>query len=177
VNANSLAAANPTAATSTGFDWEAELLQLLNDLSEVQGELLAVLGSKRKAIAHNSLEEIQGLQVKEQQLSEQLESCHSRRQQLLENAKQRGMPGDSIAGLSKALPTQTRDRVGRRVRRVKRQTQLVQNECLTNWVLTQRSLLHLSQLMEIFAGGGKTRPTYGKDFAESARGGLVDGEA
>ena len=177
MNANPASPPTTTSLPPETVDWEAELLQLLNDLSTLQGELLAVLAGKRKAISQNNLEDIQQLQSREQELSRQLEACQVRRQSLLENAKKRGMPGDSISGLSKVLPTQTRDRVGRKVLGVRRQMQLVQNECLTNWVLTQRSLLHLSQLMEIFAGGGRSRPTYGKDYAETARGALVDGEA
>ena len=40
-------------------------------------------------------------------------------------------------------------------------SRLLQHQSLTNWVLVQRSLLHLSQLIEIIATGGRPKPTYG----------------
>jgi hypothetical protein len=51
---------------------------------------------------------------------------------------------------------------------------LLQHESLTNWVLVQRSLLHLSQLIEIVATGGRTQPTYGNGSRRLSCGALVD---
>ena len=52
----------------------------------------------------------------------------------------------------------------------------LQLEHLKNWVIAQKSLLHVSQILEIVATGGKIQPTYGKSES-SARGALVDQEA
>jgi hypothetical protein len=54
---------------------------------------------------------------------------------------------------------------------------LLQHQSLTNWVVAQRTVLHLSQMIEIIATGGKLKPTYGKSDAALARGALVDREA
>jgi hypothetical protein len=54
---------------------------------------------------------------------------------------------------------------------------LLQHHSLTNWVLAQRSLLHITQLLEIVATGGRLQPTYGKGASSHARGALVDQEA
>ncbi len=45
---------------------------------------------------------------------------------------------------------------------------------ITNWVVAQRTLIHLSQLLEIIATGGRMKPTYGKEEAEHTTGGLVN---
>jgi hypothetical protein len=50
----------------------------------------------------------------------------------------------------------------------------LQHQSLTNWVLVQRTLLHLSQLIEIIATGGRLKPTYGKGSDHQAGGALVD---
>jgi hypothetical protein len=50
-------------------------------------------------------------------------------------------------------------------------TRLLQHQSLTNWVIIQRTLLHLSQVIEIIATGGRMQPTYDKN---PARGALVD---
>jgi hypothetical protein len=51
---------------------------------------------------------------------------------------------------------------------------LLQNQSITNWVLAQRSLLHVSQLLEIIATGGRLQPTYGEGETVNAVGSLQD---
>jgi hypothetical protein len=50
----------------------------------------------------------------------------------------------------------------------------VQHHSLTNWVLVQRTLIHLSQMLEIIATGGRMKPTYGEGGRTDAGGSLVD---
>jgi hypothetical protein len=54
---------------------------------------------------------------------------------------------------------------------------LLQHQSLANWVLAQRVMLHLSQLLEIFATGGRLQPTYGRGEMPTSSGALVDREA
>jgi hypothetical protein len=56
----------------------------------------------------------------------------------------------------------------------RRRARLLQHQSLTNWVLVQRTLLHLSHVVEIIATGGRMQPTYGKGAPVSAGGILVD---
>ena len=52
---------------------------------------------------------------------------------------------------------------------------LLQHQSLTNWVLAQKALLHVAQMLEIIATGGRLKPTYGKDaWPRTPRGRLVD---
>ena len=53
---------------------------------------------------------------------------------------------------------------------------LLQHHSLTNWVLVQKTLIHLSQLLEIIATGGRLQPTYSRDEAVRPPGALVDRE-
>jgi flagellar biosynthesis/type III secretory pathway chaperone len=163
-------------AASGTMDWEGELAALLGELSSVQGELLDLLTNKRQRIAERDLEGMQQLQPREAELCRRLELCHKRRNDLLEQASNRGLPGDSIRKLADSLPGRPAH-LGKQVKEASQRMRLLQHHSLTNWVLAQRSLLHITQLLEIVATGGRLQPTYGKGASSHARGALVDQEA
>ena len=141
---------------------EADIGGLLSDLSAVQRDLLDVLTQKRGMLAAGDSEALPAISVREQDLVMRLQACHDRRQQLLAQAAGNGLPSDSIRSLSKALPSNSRNRLRGNLDEARDRSRLLQHECLTNWVLVQRTLLHLSQLIEIIATGGRMQPTYGK---------------
>ena len=62
----------------------------------------------------------------------------------------------------------------RRIREAANRSQLLRHQSLTNWVVVQRSLLHLSQMIEIIATGGRPKPTYDKGSGSHSGGSLVD---
>jgi len=141
---------------------EADIAGLLSDLSAVQRDLLDVLTQKRGLLAAGDSEALPAISVREQDLVTRLQACHDRRQQLLAQAADDGLPSDSIQSLSKSLPSNSRNRLRGNLDEARERSRLLQHECLTNWVLVQRTLLHLSQLIEIIATGGRMQPTYGK---------------
>jgi flagellar biosynthesis/type III secretory pathway chaperone len=154
--------------------WEAEIGALLTELADVQSALLAVLSEKRQMLAGGDHEALTAMAGREQQLLDRLQTCHERRQQLLARAGAEGLPDDSILSLTGQLPAERRGRVQAVVREAADRSRLLQHQSLTNWVLVQRSLLHLSQMIEIIATGGRTRPTYGKGSDRAPSGALVD---
>mgnify|MGYP002625694045 CR=1 FL=1 len=159
---------------ATPDDWETAIAQLLDELSLVQDELLKALTSKRDVLVAGDVKRLEEVQQHEQELGERLQACHDRRAELLAQATSQGLPGESIAELASALPATDRQQLGQTVQRVSARTRLLRHHSLANWVLAQRSLLHLSQLLEILATGGKTKPTYSKEESPHARGNLVD---
>jgi hypothetical protein len=60
------------------------------------------------------------------------------------------------------------------VKKTAARARLLQHQALANWVLAQRTVLHLSQILEIIATGGRLQPTYGKENPIAAGGSLVD---
>src|SRR5262245_42462734 len=140
---------------------ESDIAGLLGDLSDVQRDLLDVLTRKRTMLAAGDGASLTAAAAGEQQLITRLQACQERRQRLLQQAAAEGMPADSIRSLTGALGPQSRDRMRADVEEAQHRARLLQHECLTNWVLVQRSLLHLSQLVEIIATGGRMKPTYG----------------
>jgi hypothetical protein len=154
--------------------WETEIGALLTELADVQSALLSVLTEKRQMLATNDHEALTAMAGREQQLLDRLQACHDRRQQLLARADVEGLPADSIGSLSKHLPAESRGRVQAVIREAADRSRLLQHQSLTNWVLVQRSLLHLSQMIEIIATGGRPKPTYGKGSDRAPSGALVD---
>ncbi|MBM3998975.1 MAG: flagellar protein FlgN [Planctomycetes bacterium] len=162
-------------------DWEDSLGNLLTELASAQDELLDVLRAKRDCMAAHDVEGMSRLQPREEELCLRLERIQDQRRALIESATERGVAVDSLEELADAVDPGGAGGSGgtrERVKAAKRRTSLVQYATLTNWVLAQRSLLHLSQLIEIIATGGRSKPTYGMDRTRSSSCGvLVDREA
>lgn len=154
--------------------WEAQLVDLLTELSAVQDEMLDVLREKRAALAAASLTEIAEISQREEALLARLQACHLRRTELLEEASAKRLPSASLGALAATLPAAARKPVELQIHRAGDRAQLLRHQSLTNWVVVQRSLLHISQLLEIIATGGRLKPTYGKGAQADSSGALVD---
>ena len=159
------------------YPWDENLAALLEDLSQVQDELLQVLASKRQCMAAGDSRGMLALQPAEEALGQRLQQCHERRAQLLAEAAEQGLPGNSLGELANALKRHGASDLSRDVRQSSARMRLLQHQSLTNWVLAQKALLHVAQMLEIIATGGRLKPTYGKDPSHHARGSLVDQEA
>jgi flagellar biosynthesis/type III secretory pathway chaperone len=155
----------------------AHIADLLNELSQVQTELLDLLKEKQQRMASKSPDEVASLSGREQELAGRLVACQQRRTSLLERARQEGLPGDSIASLANAMQASKRGDLGRQVKDAAARMRLLQHHSLVNWVLAQRALLHVAQLLEIVATGGRLQPTYGNASDSISRGNLLNSEA
>ncbi|HMO84848.1 MAG TPA: hypothetical protein PKC18_08015, partial [Lacipirellulaceae bacterium] len=111
---------------------------------------------------------------RERLLGEELQACHAERERLLAAADAEGLPHQSLADLSAALPAPAADRLGGPVAEARRGARLIRHECLSQWVAAQRSVLHLAQMLEIIATGGHGRPTYGVGRPSERGGALID---
>lgn len=172
----------PTATPDTNADatpdsiegWEAPLSELLGDLSQTQTELLEVLGRKRDLLVAGDREGLTAIGPEEEQLAARLAECQQRRQSLLESAGERGMPHEDLRSLAEAMPDAARRALRPQIREARSRARLLQHQSLTNWVLVQRTLLHLSQMIEIVATGGQKPPTYEKSGPSASGGVLMD---
>jgi hypothetical protein len=155
-------------------NWETEIGEFLAELADVQGALLATLHEKRQFLATSDHAGLASMADRERILVERLQACQDRRQQLLSRAGEEGLPADSIKTLSQRLPAESRGHMQASIREASERSRLLQHQSLTNWVLVQRTLLHLSQMVEIIATGGRVRPTYGRGSDHAPSGALVD---
>ena len=173
---------SPTTSTaelppSSQLDFEQETAQFLQTLSDVQADLLNVLHRKREQMVANDLEAMQETMVSEQELVERLENLRDTRHNLLANAKGQGLPSDSLHSLARSFGDSESGELAQKAHNAKNTLLHIQNETLTNFVLAQQTVLHLSQLLQIIATGGRIKPTYEAENASSQGGTLVDQDA
>ncbi len=154
--------------------WDHDVAELLSELSSTQQELLEVLSQKRNFLVSGDREGLEALEPREQQLIERLQQCAARRSELLAHAKDDGLPSHNLRALSKALPAEQRLTLEGPLREARQRSRLLEHKSLANWVLVQRTLIHLAQLLEIIATGGRQRPTYGKGNSSTDNGSLID---
>jgi flagellar biosynthesis/type III secretory pathway chaperone len=153
---------------------ESDLTALLADLLAGQGDLLETLGRKQRLLGAADLEGLTAVNAEEERLLGILQDCLQRREELLARAAGEGLPCTSIKALAAALPPAERKPLNERIEQAGARARLLQHQSLTNWVVIQRTLIHLSQLLEIIATGGRLQPTYGEGGRGSASGVLVD---
>jgi flagellar biosynthesis/type III secretory pathway chaperone len=166
-----------TGAATTTLDLEAEIGGLLDELSSVQADLLAALDQKRQALATADVARLAELAPREEHLAARLAACQQRRAALLAAARHEGLPHENVGRLATRVSGGSASKLGSRVKEATARMRLLQHHSLANWVLAQRSLLHVSQLLEIIATGGRMQPTYGDSESVHARGSLVNHEA
>jgi flagellar biosynthesis/type III secretory pathway chaperone len=166
-----------TSVSPSPIDLEAEIGALLDELTSVQGDLLGVLNEKRTALATADLPKLAELHPRAARLAARLAECQDRRAALLAAARREGLPSDNVAKLATRARGGKSNKLGSRVKETAARMRILQHHSLANWVLAQRSLLHVSQLVEIIATGGRMQPTYGDSESVHARGSLVNQEA
>lgn len=160
--------------STNALTWESHLAGLLTELGDTQTELLELLERKREALVHADEAALLELVDPEQQLVERLQSCHDRRAELLALAAAEGMPADSLRSLHASLESPEAGELAPQINDAVLRSRLLQHHSLTNWVITQRTLIHLSHVLEIIATGGQLKPTYDKGESSNASGSLVD---
>ncbi len=154
--------------------WESELARFLSDLSAVQDRAIRALVRKRECLVASDAEGLAAVDRDEAEIVASLEGCLERREELLAAAADEGLPGDSITALASAVEGPHRQALTAQVKETASRSRLLQHHSLVNWVLVQRTLIHLSQLLEIIATGGRMQPTYGKADSPRIGGALVD---
>jgi len=156
---------------------ESELASLLNDLLSRQGELMEILERKQAMLGKVDRDGLAVVAEDEQRLLGLLQDSLDRRERLLSRAGSEGLPASSIEALTKSLPPPEREPLARQVADAGSRARILQTQSLTNWIVIQRTLIHLSQLLEIIATGGRLQPTYGEMGKGQVHGALLNREA
>ncbi len=154
--------------------WESELADYLTRLSEVQEQTLGVLMRKREAILAEDAAALEAAGQDEGKVVTRLSECLDERRRLLEKAAAEGLPRQGIRELAGAFSGPARAGLADQVRQAQHRARLLKHHSLVTWILIQRTLLHLAQLLEIIATGGRLQPTYGKEPHTPPSGALVD---
>ncbi len=159
-------------------NWQKDLSSFFDELSEVQHELAVVLVEKRQRLIDVDAEVLQIVEARENQLLARLQQCSEHRQELLAAAKHRGLPAESLQSALAALPQDDqRQALQSQLADAAMRCLQLRHTSITNWVLAQRSFIHISHLLKIIATGDHRSPTYDKEEAGAVRGGLLDSDA
>lgn len=154
-------------------DWDSDFTSLLDELTNVQTELLAVLEQKRRLLGQMDSDGLEAIQGREGALVERLQRCQEQRQVLLDQATAVGMPAPNLRTLAQARGSERHRATAPRLQQAQMQARLLQHHALTNWVIAQKTLLHLTHLLEIVATGGRLQPTYGQIGEPAPASGLL----
>jgi DNA-binding transcriptional regulator YbjK len=146
---------------ATDESWEAEFADLLGELSAVQAEMLDALAEKRAVLMRADGDGLEAINEREELLVGRLQHCLERRLKLLSRAADKGRAAPNLRVLAQSLPPTQHRQIAPQLDEASRRARALQHESLTNWVIAQRTLIHLSQLLEIIATGGRLQPTYG----------------
>ncbi|MEQ8210395.1 MAG: flagellar export chaperone FlgN [Lacipirellulaceae bacterium] len=147
--------------------WDAEVAALLERLSTAQSGLLSLLASKRALIMQKDHQALELLAPEEAALSAELAACHQQREGLLARAAREGLPGKTLTDACENLPNKAGKALSKPLAEARQRSELIRHECLAQWVIVQRTVLHLSQMLEIVATGGRTKPTYDNGASQS----------
>ena len=144
-------------------EWRKQLEQFLEETLQAQKDCAALLERKRELFAKNDLAEIGEFSKDEHLAVESLKQCLGNREKLLQYAAAEGLPSQSIESLAKAVVPYSDDEFFTLLRAVQYESQLLRQHNITNWVVTQRSMLHASQMIEIIATRGRMNSTYTRE--------------
>ena len=154
--------------------WETEIAELLGRLSDAQQQLLALLSKKGALLTSRDHQGLAALMPEEESLCNELQACYHRRQELLTAAEEAGLPSDSIQSLAGVLPSPAEEPLKKPLQESVERSRLLRHHSITQWVVVQRTLLHLSHMLEIIATGGQSEPTYGNRSTSISSGALID---
>lgn len=154
--------------------WESEVAGLLNRLSHAQQQLLDLLNRKRVLLLQRDRQGLSNLVVEEERLCAELQACQELRQNMLARASAAGLSAASIRQLVGNLPGDSQQPLRQSVDTAQQRAHLLRHHCMSQWVAMQRTMLHLSHLIEILATGGQIKPTYGRRGTTLPSGTLMD---
>jgi hypothetical protein len=152
-----------------------EILEFLKQLAAAQEKTLTVLQKKQALLVKPDEESLAYLAVEEEDAHNQFKQSLEQRQKILASACEQGLRADSIQVLCEQLfPMQIewRKTLDASIAR----SQQIRYLAFTNWTMSQKSLAHLTKMLEIIETKGLGKTTYNPQSKESPHmgGGFVD---
>lgn len=146
---------------------------ILNDLEPIQNKLLKLYQEKSKALKKVDVARIEQFGAVEEELTRELQFVLLRRQQLLQAAEQNGYPAESMQDLLSGLGVPETNPVFQRIEEAQQRSKDLRHESWVQWIVSQRSYHHYSQILELIAHAGQKVPTYSRSQNESNTGGAI----
>ncbi|GHT33706.1 hypothetical protein FACS1894214_5360 [Planctomycetales bacterium] len=144
------------------------VLDFLRELTRVQEKTAEVLQRKQKLLVSPNKKDIELIAAEEKTVLESLSDVLSKREVIIAQGKERGIAADSIKELcEKLLPVDFE--CMRLISIAKQQSRSLRYLALANYAMSQRSLIHLNQILEIIETKGLGHTTYSKHNGTAAQ--------
>ncbi|HEV8001046.1 MAG TPA: hypothetical protein VGP63_14265 [Planctomycetaceae bacterium] len=158
-----------------------DIEELLVAIDENQAALGSTYRDKRAAIRLANGPEIGRLTKIEETLVAQLQVHVRRREQILQQARQQGLPADSLASVVKTFDEPLREQLLAQIEETRLVTDANRRESWILWIVCKQSLRFFSDVIELIANGGLRAPIYlarpGAVAEMSSGGALLDAKA
>jgi hypothetical protein len=163
----------------------AELARDIEDLvvaiDETQAALAGVYRDKRAAIRHANGPGLDRLTTIEETLVADLQVHLRRREQILQQARQLGLPADSLSSVVRTFDEPLRERLIAQIEETRRVADANRRESWILWIVCKQSLRFFTDVLELIANGGRRAPIYlarpGAVAELSTGGSLLDAQA
>jgi len=150
-----------------------DLLDFLNQLTETQEQMLVVLRKKQAILVRPEKEALAQVSAEEEQMLEKMQNALNRREELLTTARVQNTGSDSIEQLCGHFFPRNID-VQKMLDEVKHRAHQIRLLAYTNWTMSRKSMIHVSQILELLETRGQGKTTYHPRPIDASGGGFVD---
>jgi hypothetical protein len=158
-----------------------DIEDLLVAIEETQAALADVYRDKRSAIRHANGPGLDRLTTIEKTLVADLQVHLRRREQILQQARQLGLPADSLSSVVRTFDEPLRERLIAQIEETRRVADANRRESWILWIVCKQSLRFFTDVLELIANGGRRAPIYlarpGAVAELSTGGSLLDAQA
>jgi len=140
-----------------------QIQEFLEELSEIQDSTLEFLKRKGDLLGKSDTKGLTEIADEEEAVMDRLQGVFEQRAQILKQARDADLPGDTLESLAARLDKETPGySLEERCRESIRKSKQLQHQSVVNCTLARRTAIHLSDLIEIIGTKGKPCPTYNK---------------
>ena len=150
-----------------------DILDFLAQLAEAQDQMLAVLHKKQAILVRPEKETISLISAEEGAAVEKMQRVLNRREELLTSARLQNIGGDSIEQLCEHFFPRNLE-VYKMLDAVKQRTHQIRLLAYTNWTMSRKSMIHVSQILELLQTQGQGKTTYQPRPTDRSGGGFVN---
>ena len=151
---------------------QTELQNFLNQLTEAQIQMLAVLHKQQAILVRPDKDSIALVAAEEKKALETMQEILKRREELLTTARLQNIQGDSIEQLCEHFFPHNIE-IHKLLAETSHRTHQIRLLAYTNWTMSRQSLIHVSQILELLDTCGQGKTTY-QPHTNSSRSRLVD---
>jgi hypothetical protein len=136
-----------------------DIQTFLNQLIDAQTQMLAILHKKQAILVKPEKDAMALISTEEEEALAMMQNILKRREELLTTARLQNIPGDSIEQLCEHFFPHNIE-IQKLLAEARHRTQQIRLLCYTNWTMSRKSLIHVSQILELLETQGQGKTTY-----------------